>query len=133
LRRHGTPKKPEDLLKHNCMSISHSPALRRWPFETRDGVRHIEVGGNVVASTAESLLQLALLGVGVIRLSDAIVGAALAEGKLVAVLQDVHHAEPLPLHAVYPHGRHRSPRVSAMIDFLTEKFGVRPRSRDPKR
>ncbi|HUP30517.1 MAG TPA: LysR family transcriptional regulator, partial [Usitatibacter sp.] len=47
LRRHGTPKKPEDLLKHNCMSISHSPALRRWPFETRDGVRHIEVGGNV--------------------------------------------------------------------------------------
>ena len=62
---------------------------------------------------AESLLQLALLGVGIIRLSDAIVGAAIAEGRLVPLLKDVHHAEPLPLHAVYPQGRHRSPRVAA--------------------
>lgn len=133
LRRHGTPKKAEDLLRHNCLSISYSPALRRWPFATREGVRHIEVSGNVHASTAESLLQLALLGVGVIRLSDAIVGASIAEGKLVALLQDLHHAEPLPLHAVYPQGRHRSPRVAAMIDFLVERFSSAPWRAAPRR
>jgi len=126
LRRHGTPKKAADLLQHNCLAITYSPALRRWPFETREGVKHLEVIGNVGANTAESLLQLALLGVGVIRLSDAIVGAAIAEGKLVPLLQDIHHAEPLPLHAVYPQGRHRSPRVAAMIDFLVERFSSAP-------
>ena len=126
LRRHGTPKKAADLLRHNCLCITYSPALRRWPFETREGVKHLEVSGNVGANTAESLLQLALLGVGVIRLSDAIVGAAIAEGKLVPLLQDIHHAEPLPLHAVYPQGRHRSPRVAAMIDFLVERFADAP-------
>jgi DNA-binding transcriptional LysR family regulator len=133
LRKHGTPKKAEDLARHNCLSISYSAALRRWPFATPNGVRHVEVTGNVHANTAESLLQLALLGVGVIRLSYAIVGAAIAEGKLVPLLQDLHHAEPLPLHAVYPQGRHRSPRVAAMIDFLVERFGSVPWRATPKR
>ena len=126
LKKNGIPKRPDDLLRHNCLSISYSPSLRRWPFASAQGVRHVEVAGNVNANTAESLLQLALLGVGVIRLSDAIVGEAIRDGRLVPVLQDVHHAEPLPLHAVYPQGRHRSPRVAAMIDFLVKRFGAAP-------
>ena len=75
---------------------------------------------------AEALLQLAILGLGVIRLSDVIVGEALRDGRLVALLEDIHHREPLPLHAVYPQGRHRSPRVAAMIDFLVERFASAP-------
>lgn len=126
LRKHGVPRKPEDLLRHNCLSISYSPSLRRWPFASGDSVRHVEVSGNVSANTAESLLQLALLGVGIIRLSAPIVGEPIRDGRLVALLHDVHHAEPVPLHAVYPQGRHRSPRVAAMIDFLVERFGDAP-------
>ena len=132
LRKHGVPKRPDDLLGHNCLTISYSPGLRRWPFAAGDGVRHVEVAGNVSANTAESLLQLALLGVGIIRLSDPIVGEAIRDGRLVALLQDVHHAEPVPLHAVYPQGRHRSPRVAAMIDFLVERFGSAPWRTPPK-
>jgi DNA-binding transcriptional LysR family regulator len=126
LKKHGTPKKPEDLLAHNCLSMAFAPALRRWPFEARDGIRHVEVGGNVSASSADALLQLALMGLGVIRLSDVIVGAALREGRLTRLLEGVHHREPLPLHAVYPQGRHRSPRVAAMVDFLVERFASAP-------
>ncbi|HEX6633841.1 MAG TPA: LysR family transcriptional regulator [Usitatibacter sp.] len=126
LRRHGLPRKPEDLLKHNCLSVDYAPNLRRWPFETPEGVRHVEVAGNVSANNADALLELALLGVGVIRLSDVMVGEALREGRLVPLLADVHHSEPLPLHAVYPQGRHRAPRVAAMVDFLVERFGCAP-------
>ena len=126
LRKHGVPKRPDDLARHNCLSISHTPSLRRWPFASGEGVRHVEVAGNVSANTAESLLQLSLLGLGIIRLSDAIVGEGIREGRLVALLRDVHHAEPVPLHAVYPQGRHRSPRVAAMIDFLVKRFGDAP-------
>ncbi len=132
LKRNGVPKRPDDLSRHNCLAVSYSPSLRRWPFASGDAVRHVEVAGNVSANTAESLLQLALLGVGIIRLSDAIVGEAIRDARLVALLQDVHHAEPLPLHAVYPQGRHRSPRVAAMIEFLVERFGDAPWRAPPK-
>ncbi|HET7400160.1 MAG TPA: LysR family transcriptional regulator [Usitatibacter sp.] len=133
LKRHGTPRRPDELLRHNCLSVAYAPNLRRWPFETGEGVRRIEVGGNVSANNADTLLQLACLGVGIIRLSDAIVGAAIGEGRLVPLLEDVHHREPLPLHAVYPQGRHRSPRVAAMIDFLVERFGTAPWRIEPRR
>jgi DNA-binding transcriptional LysR family regulator len=126
LKKNGVPKKPEDLLKHNCLSVAYAPSQRRWPFEAREGVRHIEVSGNVSANSADSLLQLAILGVGVIRLSDVIVGGAIREGRLTPLLESVHHSEPLPLHAVYPQGRHRSPRVAAMIEFLVERFADTP-------
>jgi DNA-binding transcriptional LysR family regulator len=133
LKKHGTPAKPEDLLKHNCLSVAYSASLHRWPFASQEGVQHLDVCGNATANTADALLQLALVGLGIIRLSDAIVGEALREGKLVALLQDVHHSEPLPLHAVYPQGRHRSPKVAAMVEFLVERFGSAPWRIPPRR
>jgi DNA-binding transcriptional LysR family regulator len=127
LRKHGAPKKPAELLAHNCLAIAYAPNLRHWPFATKEGgVQHVEVAGNASANNADTLLQLALVDLGVIRLSDVIVGQALRDGKLVALLQDVHHSEPLPLHAVYPHGRHRSPKVAAMVEFLVRRFGSAP-------
>lgn len=126
LRRHGTPRKPADLLAHNCLNMANIPALRRWPFQGRDGIEHVEVSGNLSATSADALLSLAVRGLGVIRLTDVIVGPAIGEGLLVPLLQDVHHKEAVTLHAVYPHGRHRSPRLGAMIDFLVERFSSAP-------
>lgn len=126
LARHGTPGKPADLLGHNCLVFTGTPQLRRWPFNFPDGVREVEVSGNLSASSAETLLQLALMGAGIIRLADVIVGDPVAKGLLVSVLAEAHHVEPLPLHAVFPPGRHRSPRVAALVDFMVEKFGDAP-------
>jgi DNA-binding transcriptional LysR family regulator len=129
LKRHGAPRRPEDLLKHNCITISGHPELKHWPFESTGSpraVRTIEVAGNAVVNNAESVLQLGLLGVGIIRLADVIVGDAIRKGKLVALLTASHHVEPLPLQAVYPYGHHRSPKVAAFVDFLLERFADAP-------
>lgn len=126
LERHGRPRKPEDLLGHNCLVIAGSPQFQRWPFNVADGVREVAVSGNVSANNAETLVQLAEMGLGIIRLADVIVGQAIAAGRLRPVLADVHHVEPLPLHAVFPQGRHRSPRVAALVEFLLEKFADAP-------
>jgi DNA-binding transcriptional LysR family regulator len=79
-----------------------------------------------VANNAETMLQLAVLGVGIIRLVDAIVGEDLRKGTLIPLLTDTHHVEPVPLYAVYPHGRIRSPKVAAMVEFLIERFAGAP-------
>jgi DNA-binding transcriptional LysR family regulator len=129
LKRHGTPRKPEDLLKHNCIVISGYPQLRRWPFDdpqAAGGIRTIEVGGNVAANNAENVLQMALLGVGVVRLGELVTAEHIRRRRLVPILVDSHHVEPLPLHAVYPQSRLRSPKVAAMVDFLIEQFAHAP-------
>lgn len=129
LERFGTPRTPDDLLQHNCLYITDYPELRRWPFDAPgapNGLRMLEVGGNVAANNAESVLQLALLGVGIIRLGELVLAEHLRAGRLVPLLTDAHHVEPLPLYAVYPQSRQRSLRVAAMVDFLLEKFAHAP-------
>lgn len=126
LARCGTPRTPDDLQQHNCLWITSLPALRRWPFDTDDGVRVVHIGGNVVANNTETVLQLALAGVGITRLTDIVAGEALRSGALVPILTDWHHVEPVPLYATYPGGRHVSPKVRAMIDFLVDTFGQMP-------
>jgi DNA-binding transcriptional LysR family regulator len=126
LKAHGVPNSPAQLLEHNCISISGAPQLRRWPFDTPTGIEYVEVGGNVSANNAETLLQLAATGVGIIRLTDVIVGDGIRAGWLTPVLTDVHHVEPVPLSAVFPHGKHKSPRVAAFVNFLVEQFAGAP-------
>jgi DNA-binding transcriptional LysR family regulator len=138
LKRHGTPRRPEDLQKHNCIIISGYPQFRRWPFDdpsARDGIRLVEVSGNVSANNAENVLQMALLGLGIIRLGDLVTAEHVNAGRLVPILTDRHHVERLPLHAVYPQSRLRSPKVAAMVDFLIEKFAHAPWrvARQPRR
>jgi DNA-binding transcriptional LysR family regulator len=126
LKTHGMPKSPQDLLAHNCISISGAPQLKRWPFDGANGLEHVEVRGSIAANNAETLLQLAATGVGIIRLTDVIVGDGIRAGWLKPLLVDVHHVEPVPLSAVYPHGKHRSPRVAAFVNFLVETFAEAP-------
>ena len=126
LARHGTPRTPDDLQQHNCLWITRLPVLRRWPFATDEGIRVVHIGGNVVANNAEAVLQLAVAGVGITRLTDVIVGDAIQRGELVPILRDWHHVEPVPLYATYPSGRNLSPKIRVMVDFLVEQFGNAP-------
>jgi len=133
LKQHGMPREPRDLLGHNCITLGTAPNLKRWPFDTENGVTRINVHGTIVANSADALRQLAIMGAGIVRLGDNIVGDDLAQGRLLPVLADRHHAEPLPVHALYPQGRHRSPKVIAMVDFLLEHFGHMPWRNIPAR
>jgi DNA-binding transcriptional LysR family regulator len=132
LKRYGTPRTPDELAQHKCLLVSSQPELNAWPFDTPQGVRSVRVGGGISANSAETAVQLAVAGLGVIRLGDIVVGEHLRTRKLVPLLADVHHVEPVPMHALYLPGRHRSPKVVAMVDFLLEHFSDPP-WRLPKR
>jgi len=126
LKRHGTPRTPDDLLEHNCLIVTSNPDLAYWPFDTPQGLRSVKVGGNITANNAETAVQLAILGLGVIRMGDILVGDPLRRKQLVPLLTEVHHVEPVPIHAMYLPGRHRSPKVVAMVDFLLQHFSHAP-------
>jgi DNA-binding transcriptional LysR family regulator len=126
LKKHGVPRTPDDLLNHSCILVSAQPNLAYWPFDAPDGPRSVKVHGTVTANNAETAVQLAILGLGVIRLGDIIVGEPLRRKQLVPLLVGAHHVEPVPIHALYLPGRHRSPKVAAMADFLLEHFSHAP-------
>jgi len=126
LKRHGAPKTPDDLLRHNCITISTRPPFARWSFDTPGGRQAIDVKGDITVNNADCVLRLCLAGLGVVRLNEFIVAEALARGELVRVLPELQSRESVPMLAMYPHQRHRLPRVAAMLGFLEQSFAQRP-------
>jgi len=126
LRRRGVPQVPADLAKHDCLVIKTVTGQREWPFADTNGVRQVPVRGTVDVNNAQTLYELGLMGLGIIRLADIIVGPAIRDGRLVPLLVDAHRPEELPLFAVYPAARHRPLKTGAMIDFLVEQCADPP-------
>jgi DNA-binding transcriptional LysR family regulator len=126
LARHGTPQRPEELARHNCIVSRERPYLNRWQFRIDGEVREIEVAGRVALSEGEMQMQLALQGIGIVRLTRLTMAQAIRDGALVPLLSDFSADEPVPIHAVYPHRRHLAPKVPAFVNFLIEKFTPPP-------
>jgi DNA-binding transcriptional LysR family regulator len=126
LARHGTPRRPEDLARHNCLVARDRTHLNRWPFRVDGKLVEVEVGGRVAVTEGETQMQLALQGIGIVRVTRLTLAQAVREGRLVPLLQDFSAEEPVAIHAVYPHRRHLAPKVPAFVNFLIEKFTPPP-------
>lgn len=125
LETFGRPATPEALTEHNCLVYSYRAPRHEWPFEREGGERQVvQVGGNLETNTAEALYDMALSGVGLALLPLWYVGRDLDQGRLVEVLSD-YHVPDNAIYAVYPPGRHLSPKVRAFVDMLAERFDGR--------
>jgi DNA-binding transcriptional LysR family regulator len=121
LARHGEPRAPEELARHRCIGII-LPGRSQWPFMTPSGRRVVQVTPILSANSNDTVLQLGLSGLGIIRLNDFVVAKDLRAGRLVPVLAPFHCGDKFAMYALYARDRHRLPRVAAMLDFLAESF-----------
>ena len=126
LARHGTPLHPQDLLRHVCIVSREQPYLNRWQFKVDGQMTEIDVAGRVAVGDGELQMQLALQGIGIVRLTRLTLAQAIRDGTLVPLLGQFSAEEPVPIHAVYPHRRHLAPKVTAFVNFLIEKFTPPP-------
>jgi DNA-binding transcriptional LysR family regulator len=125
LNRYGVPRSPDDLANHVCVGLSSLPRAQ-WPFTTPAGRRVIEILPGITATNVDCVLRFAVMGLGIVRLNEFIVAEEFRRGGLVPVLADFHCAEAEPMLAMYPHMRHRLPRVAAMLQFMAETFAHGP-------
>ena len=126
LASHGRPAEPADLARHACLTLSRNPGSASWPFRINGKLTRIDVKGSVSADSADMLLQLAIGGAGILRLSEHVVAPSIHEGLLQPLLQDAQDPETYPLFALMPPGHHQAPKVRAFIDFLIERLGSAP-------
>ncbi len=126
LSAHGAPRAPNDLTAHVCLFNSNLRSAREWRFVSPDGAPlPVTVNGPLSVDNGDALRVAALRGLGLANLPTFIVGADLQSGALATVL-DSFVAQDLSINAVYPHSRHLSPTVRALIDFLVDRFGPEP-------
>lgn len=125
LKQHGTPRIPEDLAHHNCLSYAYWSLGNEWQFHRKGVERKVRVSGNLRGNNGDILLNAAIEGLGVILHPTFLAYEALREGKLVRILQDWEHGE-LGVYAVYPNRAFLPPKVRSFIDFLIERLGPEP-------
>ena len=123
--RHGVPRHPADLRRHNCLLYSYLPSAEEWQFVGPDGPAAVRVSGTLRANNGDALEAAMLTGLGVALQPTFIAGRDLQAGRLVAVMPD-YVDESASVYAVYPHIRHLSAKVRAFIDFLAARFCPAP-------
>ncbi|MBT2333114.1 LysR family transcriptional regulator [Variovorax paradoxus] len=125
LAQHGAPKRPADLVKHDCINyrFQGSGALHDWDFkELGKAGRHFtqSVTGRLTFNDDAGMTGAALQGLGLIQIVDLAVQQFLTDGRLVRVLRDwTHRHDGFYLYA--PSRDQMPSKVRALLDFLIEK------------
>jgi DNA-binding transcriptional LysR family regulator len=123
LDRFGRPRHPTDLERHNCLNFNIKRSLDIWPF---DGQKHGEaerldqaVKGNLRVSDGETMRRMAMDGVGIARLSEFHIGADIASGALIPILEDFNPGDTEPVQALFVDHAHMANRIRVFIDYVT--------------
>lgn len=118
LERHGTPRTPDDLARHSCLTYEYAATRHQWRFIGADGGdKVVRIGGPLHANNGRMLGALAVEGAGIVCEPDFILAPDLERGALVPILTD-WTLPSIAIHAAYPSRRHLSAKVRAFVDFL---------------
>jgi DNA-binding transcriptional LysR family regulator len=132
LAQHGTPTRPEHLLRHSCLSRPSEQGGEERVFTGPDGAVRVRPTNAIAANNTEMLRQFALLGMGVAILPSYLIGRDLASGRLVPLLGD-YHLPPIEITIAYPSRLHLPAKVRTFIDHIVEHFQQPGRpTRDPR-
>lgn len=121
LETRGTPRRPEDLLCHDCMRLrfsSRAPAI--WEFERGEEIVRIEPKGPLLVQpglASDLLIAASVAGLGVVRLFHDWLKPQLERGELVPILEDWEEDFSGPM-LYYAGRRHLPGPLRAFIDFI---------------
>lgn len=120
LEARGTPRSLDELDGHECLrsfDARTSRPRRTWPLKEGG---EVEVHGRIATSDLPVLIRLALEGFGIAVVPEMGVRAAMAEGRLRRVLDEVGGSGPISV--VYPEREFLDPKVRAFVDHVVAFF-----------
>lgn len=126
LARHGEPLAPEDLKAHRCIGFNFRRADPNWTFRRDGETFELAIRPAIEANNGDTVVQMALDGVGLARVGRFNVEDEIAAGRLVELLADFNPGDVEPFHALYLGGATLPARVRVFIDFLAETLAAKP-------
>ncbi len=117
LRRHGVPRRPEEVLQHSIIASSAGSASISWRF----GGRVLRIEPRLTVTTNDGAIEAALRGFGITRMLSYQVSPYVLAGDLRIILEE-HEPAPRPINIVHREGRHASAKVRAFVDLMAERL-----------
>jgi DNA-binding transcriptional LysR family regulator len=124
LKSRGTPKSPDDLSMHDCISYApiQSPSL--WRFKRDQTEYAVPVRSRLIVSNLESACDAARAGVGVTIAFSYHVADSIKSGELTPLLQNFQ-PPPWPVSFVYSPNRFMPVKLRAFLDFAVPRLKAR--------
>jgi len=116
LSTHGTPVAPDDLAKHDCIGFEGLQMVRTWPFGRGADAKTVAIKPRFAANTADAVIEAAIAGIGIARLTSYQAAGAIRAGRLISLLRG-YAPEPLPVHLVHTGPPMVPLKMRAFLDF----------------
>ena len=117
----GTPRTPDDLAGHDCVTFAGSVSPDVWTFVRDKTNVAVPVHGRLVVDTVEAARDAACAGIGIASGFSYYAKTALERGALTTLLDEFQPA-PLPVHLVYTANRFLPIKVRAFLDFAAPRL-----------
>lgn len=119
----GTPQSPNQLDGHHMVGFHSSASGAVLPLEFSLGptVQTLRLPAPMTVNGAESLVECARHGLGIIQVPRYRLEADFQRGILVPILTATP-PPPMSVSVLYPKNRQLAPRVRVFIDWLTQRF-----------
>lgn len=118
-RKRPEPKRPQDLVHHNCINLrlpTHG-ALYAWEFEKGGRDLKVRVEGQLTFNTTAQMLNAAVAGLGLAYVPEGLAQFHFAKGRLKRVLED--WLPPFSgYHLWYPSRRQSSAGFQLVVEAL---------------
>lgn len=115
LEKYGMPHSLSELSDHNCLLGT----LDYWRFKVAGKEKTVKVKGTLRYNNGSGLTDATLKGLGIVQLPDYYVKDHISQGKLIPLLTKFQEPDD-GIWAVYPHNRQLSPKIRALVDYLSE-------------
>ena len=120
----GTPKRPNELSKHDCITFNGLTSPEAWIFPSVKGNISVAVHSRLIVNTAEAAIDAAITGLGITRVLSYQVADALRTGALLLALREFE-PPPVPVSLVHAGQGRLALKLRAILDFAAPRLKAR--------
>ena len=124
LKSRGTPKTPDDLSWHDCITGTPMQSPTLWRFKPGQTEYAVPVRSRLIVSNLGAAWDAARAGIGITEGFSYLVADSIKSGELVPLLQDFQ-PPPIPVSFVYSPNRFMPAKLRAFLDFTLPRLKAR--------
>ena len=121
LAKHGIPKTPAELEKHQIILASGISPSAEWRFTKDEAPLMMRIKPRLAVTSIHAAIEAAVSGFGITRLISYQIAPQLASGELKIVLS-AYENKPMPIHIVHREGRHASVKIRTFVDLMADRL-----------